>query len=76
MAQSHRPLGRQVALGTAHHQGASMKDLFDAIRTGYRHFRADFARRRARSKRHLPDPFTPAIENTVKRIIREQKETA
>ena len=54
-----------------------MKDFFDAIRTGYRHFRADLARRRARSKRaYLPDPFTPAIENTVKRIIREQKETA
>ena len=53
-----------------------MKDFFDAIRTGYRHFRADFARRRARSKRaYLHDPFSEALDNTIRRVINEGKKS-
>lgn len=52
-----------------------MKDTIKSLRAAYRFWLRDMRYRRDKRKRAmLHDPFTPAIENTVKRIIREQKE--
>lgn len=51
-----------------------MKDLWAALKSAWYYFRREYKRRQEKSaKRAMPDPFTPAIENTVKRIIREQQ---
>lgn len=51
------------------------KDFFKSLRSGWLHFLRELKRRAYKRKRAwMADPFTPAIENTVKRIIREQKE--
>lgn len=50
-------------------------DTYRSLRAAFRFFlREQKYRAEKRKRQYLCDPFTPAIENTVKRIIREQKE--
>lgn len=53
-----------------------MKDLWAALKSAWYYFRREYKRRQEKSSKRVlkHDPFTPALENTIRRVINEGNE--